>query len=339
MTTITTRHSLAFEQVGTISRDEKGCLTFEAKSTTSEYLQSPWIEYAAGDSVNKHLLYRHRHPQNKEHADEPYYGRVIACNVVQEDDKKFLVSKYLVKNTTPRQVELQELIVRRQKENRPMGISMQYDLYKNEAGDVIDLDVVEHSTTWKPQVKEALIMEESIMSEVIEPEKTQDKKPAARKKTPKEKTPEEITDEIQAALDNKEIVELEEKIKQKSEELDRVKKEYESRFADLGKKVEEFGKKVVALEEQNVELKKAPILKEIYALEKDQWLVDNVYKTLTAEKLEERLVAVKAVPRPVRVETAIETAAKEVVVKEEHVASKLSNAFSAEELKQMGLVK
>ncbi len=175
--------------------DEKGWLHFKSLGITQDQIPADWLDYAGKDSVNKHFIYRHRHPQNPKHKDEPYYGRVESFEVVKlPDGRQALVNGFLVKNTVRRQIELQKLILRHQSEKRPFGVSYQYDMYKAH-GKVVDLDMVEISATPSPAVKEALVFEEGFGDDPMPGEKTEADKAE--------------TDKIQKQLDEKEIPALE----------------------------------------------------------------------------------------------------------------------------------
>lgn len=329
-------------EVSSVEYNEDGTLTFKAISISDEFLEKDWMDYAAKDSQGKHVVYRHRLPSDPEHSDEPYYGRVLESRVFEREGKHYIESDYLIKGLLTRRKKLQELVERRQKEGRPMGISMHYDVYKK-GDEIADLDVIEHSLTWMPAVKEAVVLEEALHMP---------------KKNEKNKDPEEEkTDEIQRQLDEKQIEQLEalekelEKATSKLEELEgklekerEAKEDAEGKLTKLVPKLDELSGKVAELESHNERLEKKPIIDEIVKLEGDKQLADwGFYDNLSIEKLQERLEYLKSRPPKdpkIDVGKTDEELEREEKEREGHkdsiVKSLIQMGFSKEEIEKYG---
>lgn len=328
--TIETRKQIFANDMKSLEKDQKGRLIFEARSLNNDFLPKEWLEVIAEDSPGKTVLYRHRHPASEEHADEPIYGRVLSSRVVNEDGKNWVISKYMLYNTTNRHRTLIEAIEKRMQEKRNMGISMAYHVYsvKNEGkSEIVGVHVLEHSVTWKPRCPLCVILEDGIMED-----KKEDK--------PAEKT----SDEILSQLDDKAIrlEALEADLQQKKEELEKVKRESEERAKNIElqkKMLDSLAQKVAALEEHNKYLEKKPLIDEIIKLEPADDVLTDFYAKQDVKFLEDRIARLKARPAPVakQMETAQQTQKNEETKINTDSLKKwaLEQGFTEEEIKKV----
>lgn len=278
------------------SVDERdGKFYFTAKSLTNEFECEPVLERLARDSVNKHLIWRHKHPIQDENHETHIYGTVRESKVVDG----YIQSKYEVFNHTQDHRDFIELIKEKSLVNDPLGISMRYRKYfKN--GNINHVDVFEHSSTPYPKCEKCLNFDEYIgekdkMSEQTEPVKKQDKEEDKELEQEDLSKHLERIEELQATLDSR--TETLEEYKSKIETLEKeIKDAKESKQAetmtleDRVKVLEEKLEKQEIKHKEEIEmLEKQPILDEMFELKDLDDAEKKFYKKQKKTYLEEKL--------------------------------------------------
>lgn len=244
--------------------EKEGKFYFTAKSLSKNFECEDGLKRLAGASLNKHLVWRHRHPIEHQHKENHVYGRVVEARL--EDG--FIVSTYEVYNHTEDHLAFIEILKERDKLGDPLGISMHYRRYYNMVNEIIHYDVFEHSGTPFPACEACKTIDIGVKTMVNE------KKLDKEVKEPEDKVKEEDTDtEIL-----KKITELEGMLNDKTEKLEEYKGKIESLELEMKKKSEEIDTKneetktveerVLELETEISYLKKKPMLDKLLELVK-----------------------------------------------------------------------
>ncbi len=323
-----------------IQIDDKGRMTFWAKSLHDGYLPEQWLRAAAEDSIGARFLYRHRSPDNPLHADEPIYGKVLQSKVEMEKDKLFVFSQYMIKTHHRRGRQLAEIIERRAKEGNPFGVSMKFDVWRNkETKEIVAVDVHEHSATWKPACKLCVILENDGEDDIM-PEDNKDKLQGKQKST----------EDLIAELDGKRVT-LEAELTKKSQELEDFKKKADENAKSTQTLVEKLTQRLETIEKYNEYLiKTKPVVDQLMALEddKDEEFKKDLkamYDSWPLDKLTKRLEKKKAEPPATnrRAETADITSKLKALeadgMKDDELAARLRKLKATDaELKAIGVI-
>jgi len=274
-----------------IQVDDKGRMTFWAKSLHDGYLPEQWLKATAEDSIGARFLYRHRSPDDPKHADEPIYGKVLQSKVEMEKDKFFVLSQYMIKTHHRRGRQLAEIIERRAKEGNPFGVSMKFDVWRSkETKEIVAVDVHEHSATWKPACKLCVVLEDNGEDDIMPNE--QNTKDQGKPKS---------TEDLIAELDGKRVS-LEADLVKKSQELEDYKKTTAENTKITQSLVEKLTQRLETIEKYNVYLEKVkPLVDELMKFEddKDEEFKKDLkamYDLWPLEKLMKRLEKKRAEP-------------------------------------------
>jgi len=270
-------------------QEQDGNFLFKATSLTEEFEKKPCRERLARDSINKHLIWRHRHPLDDAHNHAHIFGTVINSKATDEA----IISEYMPYTHTELHKQFIEEIKEKKASGDPVGISMRYRKYYDESGEITHLDVFEHSLTPFPKCEECLVIDEYIGEKDMTNEKP--KKDEDKTKDPA------MEDEVKQHL--KKIEELEQSLNSNTKALEGYKTQIETLEKDLkeaqeSKEQEEktLEDRVKSLEEkletQKVEhkneieyLKKEPILDKMFEIRKLDKNEQEFYKTLSLEDL------------------------------------------------------
>lgn len=233
---------------------------FTARSLSNNFECEEGLERLARASINKHLVWRHRHPIEDVHKENHVYGRVVQARL--EDG--YIVSTYEVYNHTKDHLAFIELLKERDKLEDQLGISMHYRRYYNEKNEIIHYDVFEHSGTPFPACESCKTIDIGV-------------KTMTNEKNIKEKPEDKVENEEDPDTEIlKKIEELEGMLNDKTEKLEEYKVKLESLELEMKKKSEEIDKKneetktveerVLELEKEIGYLKKKPILDKLLEL-------------------------------------------------------------------------
>lgn len=272
--------------------EKDGKFFFTARSLSESFECEDGLERLARASINKHLIWRHRHPIEDKHKDNHIYGRIVEAHL--EDG--YIVSTYEVYNHTPDHLAFIEILKERNSVGDPLGISMHYRRYYNMKNEVIHYDVFEHSGTPFPACETCKTIEIGVETMVNENE---------IKEEVKKEVEDEVKEEDADAEILKKITELEGMLNDKTEKLEAYKGKIESLELEMKKKSEEIDSKseetktveerVLELESEISYLKKKPMidkLLEIIKIDDNQleWLKtqekDYITKRYEKAKLE-----------------------------------------------------
>jgi hypothetical protein len=237
------------------SYEEKdGRFFFTAKSLSSDFECEEGLKRLARASINKHLIWRHRHPIDPQHKENHIYGQIMDAHL----ENGYIVSTYEAYTHTPDHLAFIDLVKERKKAGDDLGISMHYRRYYNDNNEVIHYDVFEHSGTPIPSCTTCKTLDIGVKTMVNE-----EKKPEVKEEV-KEEEPEEDSEVLEK------IEELEKLLNDKTEKLESYKTKIESLELEMKKKSEEIQKKedetktveerVLELETQIDYLKKKPFL-------------------------------------------------------------------------------
>lgn len=258
---------------------DKGNFYFTAKSLSQDFECEDGLKRLSRDSINKHLIWRHKHPIEKTEKRSHIYGRVVDSWL---EDDGHIWSKYQVYDHTPDHLALQELIEKRLEANDPLGISMQYRTYSRD-GRKIHYDVFEHSGTPIPKCSTCKTTDFGIEEMANEDQENEGEQ-------------EEEQPELQKHIEK--IKELEERLNSKTSSLEEyeskiatLEQEIESKESELKKEKEEtmtLEEKVDSLQAEVKKLEKKPIVDKLFEIENDEELIDWYY-TKNVDFLEQRL--------------------------------------------------
>ena len=250
--------NIDFSLESTEERD--GTFFFTARSLSDNFECEEGLERLARASINKHLVWRHRHPIEDVHKENHVYGRVVKAEVTNG----YIVSTYEVYNHTEDHLAFIEILKERDKLEDPLGISMHYRRYYNLINEIIHYDVFEHSGTPFPACESCKTIKVGVKTMVNEKDK---------KKKPEDKVENEEDPDTEIL---KKIEELEGMLNDKKEKLEEYKGKLESLELEMKKKSEEIDKKneetktveerVLELEKEIGYLKKNPILDKLLEL-------------------------------------------------------------------------
>lgn len=279
-------------------KETDGKFYFVAKSLTEEFEEKPCRERLARDSINKHLIWRHRHPIDDSHNHAHIFGTVT--NSKATDDA--IVSEYLPYTHTELHKQFIEEIKEKKAAGDPVGISMRYRKYYDDDGHIKHLDVFEHSLTPFPKCEECLVLDDYIgEKEMPEEEKNEDE-------SQEEEKDEKLEDELEKHL--KKIEELESTLNSKTEALEGYKTKIETLEKEIEKAKESKEQTEMTLEdrvkslEEKLEdqkkdyeneidyLKKKPVLDEMFETPRGTKLDDkekDFYKSYSLEDLKSKL--------------------------------------------------
>ena len=228
------------------------------KALSKDFECEAGLEALADDVIKAPLVWRHRHPIQKEHKDNHIYGRVLEAWV-----KDFLMVKAEIYDHTKDHKALRKLIKERSNLDDPLSFSMHYRTYFNEdKTQKIHWDVFEISGTPFPACKTCQI--ENFIGEGNMSEVNKDKE---------DKEMEKIDEAV------KKIKELEEQLNAKTlslEDLQAELKKLEDETIAKDKALEEKAQESKSLEDRVLELEnytkylevKKPLLDEIKKVEK-----------------------------------------------------------------------
>jgi len=243
------------------SEERDGKFFFTAKSLSDNFECEEGLKRLARASINKDLVWRHRHPIQNDNKENHIYGRVVEAHL--EDG--FLVSTYEVYDHTKEHLGFIELIKERHKIGDDLGISMHYRKYYNLKNEITHYDVFEHSGTPFPACEKCKTIDVGVKTMTNENENEQ----KLEDKTEKADADEEIL---------KKIEELEGMLNDKTEKLEQYKTKIESLELEMKKKSEEIVEKnketqtveerVLELETQIDYLKKKPIIDKLLEIAK-----------------------------------------------------------------------
>ncbi len=273
------------------SYEEKdGKFFFTAKSLSSDFECEAVLERLAEDSINKHLIWRHKHPIQDENNESHIYGTIYDSKIVDGH----IISTYQAYDHTKDHRDFIELIKERDIVNDPLGISMRYRKYYVE-DKINHADVFEHSGTPFPKCTECLI--DDYIGEKKMPDEI---KPDAQK-------PESKDDELEQKKLEKhlaKIAELEKTLNSRTEILEGYKSKIETLEKEVKNVKDSNTQETVTLEDrvkhleeklekQGVDhkaeidlLAKKPILDEMFEIRPK---LDKVEKALYTEQKEEYL--------------------------------------------------
>jgi hypothetical protein len=270
-------------------QEKDGDYYFTAISLTEDFEKKPCRERLAKDSVNKHLIWRHRHPLDDAHNHAHIFGTVTNSKATDDAIK----SEYKPYTHTELHKEFIEEIKEKKAAGDPIGISMRYRKYYDESGQITHLDVFEHSLTPFPKCEECLVIDDYIGEKEVPDKK--DKKDEEQGQEPV------MEDELEKHL--KKIDELEKSLNSKTEALEGYKTKLETLEKDLKEAVETKDQEEKTLEdrvktlEEKLEsqkedyekkidfLKKEPTLNEMFEMRKLDEDEKEFYKNLSLEKL------------------------------------------------------
>jgi hypothetical protein len=239
--------------------ERDGTFFFTAKSLSDNFECEEGLKRLARASINKDLLWRHRHPIEDVHKENHIYGRIVNSEVANG----YIVSTYEVYKHTADHLAFIEILKERDVLGDPLGISMHYRRYYNLKNEIIHYDVFEHSGTPFPACESCKTIKVGVKTMV------------------KEKvleTPEDTVDKVEDPDTEilKKIEELEGMLNDKTKKLEQYKGKIESLELEMKKKSEEIENKteetktveerVLELESEISFLKKKPILDKILEL-------------------------------------------------------------------------
>lgn len=234
--------------------ERDGGFFFTARSLSKDFECEDGLKRLARESINKHLVWRHRHPIESQHKENHVYGRVVQARL----EGGYIVSTYEVYNHTPDHLAFIEVLKERSNIGDQLGISMHYRKYYNVLNEVIHYDVFEHSGTPFPACESCKTIEIGVKTMTNE----NDKKEKVKKEV--DENIETPTLEVDTKLDDKsldvlkKIGELETMLNDKTKKLEEYKGKIESLELETKKKSEELAdknQKTKTVEEQLLELK------------------------------------------------------------------------------------
>ncbi len=244
--------------------ERDGTFFFTARSLSKDFECEEGLERLARASINKDLVWRHRHPIEDQHKENHIYGRIDKARL--EDG--YIVTTYEVYNHTADHLAFIDILKEREKIGEPLGISMHYRRYFNMKNEVIHYDVFEHSGTPVPACESCKTREIGVKTMANETKDIKEKK----------KIEDEVKEDNSDDKILKKIGELEEMLNDKTEKLEEYKGKIESLELEMKKKSEEIDDKtketksveerVLELEKEISYLKKKPILDKILELVK-----------------------------------------------------------------------
>ena len=244
--------------------EKTGKIYFTAKSLSKNFECEDGLKRLARASINKHLVWRHRHPIEHPHKENHVYGRIVEAHL--EDG--FIVSTYEVYDHTPDHLAFIEILKGRDIIGDPLGISMHYRRYYNLKNEIIHYDVFEHSGTPFPACEACRTIDIEVKTMVNEEEI----------KEPKKEVEDEVKEEDTDTEILKKITELEGMLNDKTEKLEEYKGKIESLELEMKKKSEEIEsrneetktveERVLELETEISYLKKKPMLDKLLELVK-----------------------------------------------------------------------
>lgn len=266
-------------------KQEKGDTILTAIASNADFLPFRWLKYAAKDSINQRLIWRHSDPENRrEEMTDEVFGRIITCKVKSVEENPSLYTEYKLFDFTEDQRSLIELIKKRNEVEDPLGISMGYLKYTDKETDEIKhITVLEHSITPIPKCKVCKTID--IKESVVKMEEKELKKL-------KDKIA-ELEDELNGKstkieeLESKVVV-FEEEIKGKDGEI----KVSKSNFEESKTMILSLKDEITELKKDLILKEKKPIIVKIYEWEQDDDLL-KFYETMEIKELEARLVKVK----------------------------------------------
>jgi len=298
--------------------EKDGKFFFTARSLSKDFECEDGLKRLARASINKDLIWRHRHPLDPTHKDNHVYGRVHESKL--EDG--YIVTIYEAYTHTPDHLAFIEIIKERFKVGDPLGISMHYRRYYNTINEIIHYDVFEHSGTPIPACLTCKTIEME-MNKMVD-------------KINEKKVEEKIEDEVKEDPDLeiiKKIEELEGLLNDKTEKLEEYKGKIESLELEMKKKSEEIEEqnqdsksveeRVLELESEISYLKKKPVLDkllELATIDKNQleWLKTQK-KEYILERFEEAKKEAESKPH---VQTIDESADKNITKTDEEFEEK-----------------
>lgn len=269
-----------FQLENIVERDGK--YYFTATSLTEEFEAKRCREILARESMNKHLIWRHRHPIDKDHNHAHIFGTITNS----KSNDKAIISEYMPYTHT----DLHRIFIEEIKEKKaagdPVGISMRYRKYFDDDGNITHLDVFEHSLTPFPKCEKCLVIDDYIGEKEMPEEETK-----ILEETDEQKARLKRIEELEAALNSS--TESLEKYKTKIETLEKTieaskdKKDSETKtLEDRVKSLEEKLEKAKHDYDKKVEdIKKEPILTEMFELKDLDEDEKEFYKNLSLEKL------------------------------------------------------
>lgn len=242
---------------------------FWAKSLTCEFVPKEQLYLLATDSINKHLVWKHRHPIDPKYKEYPILGKVVESEVV---DDEYILSKYLVYGHTKTHQQLRKEIIRGIEKGDPVSVSMRFRTYyetpKKEK--VIHCDVFEHTNTFIPACQECIVLDyQNESDEIMDEQKVQEE---IKKLEEQLSTKEQKLEELKAKIEDleKDLISKVDEIKVKDQSLESTKKGFEEKVLELESKIDMLDKSTVLGEIEKLEGK--TILSEIYKTKPKSWL-------------------------------------------------------------------
>ena len=258
-----------------------GELFVTVKALDTEFLPEPWLRELADDSRNQRILWRHKDPENEKDRGR-VYGRILDSYVKScpKTNKPIMQEHYRVfggPDNSPEK-DLQDLLLKKEKDEEPLGVSKGYIVNRNKNGDIYRVFALEDSFTYKPKCKTCLTQE------VITMEKDTDKDlkkeiTDLQEKLNKAKLQLEDKDEAVEQLESKV-----EKFESALETTTTEKLSLEDRLIELSDQIKKFQDKFDYLQKKPY-LDKLEELEdpEIFELEKGrdiEWLKERLQKRL-----------------------------------------------------------
>ena len=275
--------TLSFEK----AEEKDGKFYFTAESLNTEFECEEGLRRLAKDNINKHLIWRHEHPIQKENSERHVLG-VITKSFV-ENGKLF--SKYHAYDHTQTHKDFIELVKERINVGDPLGISMRYRKYFDKPnGNIIHYDVFEHSGTPFPKCEICKTID--YIGENEMPDKDEKEKEDKKIEETEDKTNE---DESDVAVSLKKIEELQNSLDSKTESFEKLQERIVTLEAELEDK-DKVEKEKMTMEDRINELekevdyfKKKPVLDEMFEIKDLDEDEKEFYKNKDDSYLEKKL--------------------------------------------------
>lgn len=240
---------------------------FTARALSKDFEDEKGRCMLSDDSNSKHFIWRHQSPIEEGNFETHIYGKVAESWL--EGENKEIYAKYEVYGHTKDHLAIREVIKERIKVNDPLGVSMRYRKYYDDAGNVIHYDVLEHSGTPFPACENC----KSIDFEVIEMTNEEKIKEKVLSKEDLDKSLDKIKD-LEEQLDSRTKI-----LEEKKLEMETLKKEISTRDAELEKK---------KIDEQSLEDQINDLRKEVEFLSTKKPILDKICEV---KDLDERILA------------------------------------------------
>jgi len=278
---------------------------FTAKALSKDFECEKGRGILAEKSKNRDYVWRHQHPIEEGNFETHIYGYVVDSWLEGVDKEIF--SKYEIYGHTKDHLALREIIKERKKVGDPLGVSMRYRKYFDDAGNIIHYDVLEHSGTPYPACSDCKTINYEVINMTNE-----DKKEEVKKEENEENKSFNKIEELEKLLDSKTKIIDETKL-----ELDKLKK-------DVALKEKELEKK--SIEEKSLEDQIKEMRLEIEFLSTKKPIIDKI---LEVKEIDERMLNFLKAQDPDYLKGKLEDFSKEAV--KPHVKSQEDSANESKE--------